>query len=142
MTKKATFYAEAISYVKITVDVPDNATEEDLFAIGEALDGDAYEEYGTDWARGAVEVSEPEPEPQQTPRHIYLQDPDTNEDTDQIIMTLFDATPEHAEQVLTATTEGGDGRSKFYFARLNNGDLMLVCYPQGDTYMEVTDSYN
>jgi hypothetical protein len=47
------------------------------------------------------------------------------------------ASQELVDHVLTAPTEGNDGRSEWLWIRLPNGDLILGVYPQGDTYMEV-----
>lgn len=46
------------------------------------------------------------------------------------------------ECVISATTEGYDGRSDWRWFRLPNGDLILGVFPQGDTYMQFSDSIN
>jgi hypothetical protein len=45
----------------------------------------------------------------------------------------------HVQTVLQAAVDTGDGRSKWYWFRLPNGDLMLGCFPQGDTYFMVEE---
>lgn len=41
--------------------------------------------------------------------------------------------------VLSSPEKTGDGRSEFVWVRLLNGDLLLGVFPQGDTYIEVSD---
>jgi hypothetical protein len=49
----------------------------------------------------------------------------------------FIASDEGVEMVLTAHTEDGEGRTDWLWIRLNNGDLILGVYPQGETYGRV-----
>lgn len=43
--------------------------------------------------------------------------------------------------VLMQPTGTGDGRSKFMWIRLRNGDLILGVFPEGDTYMTYEEKY-
>lgn len=48
-----------------------------------------------------------------------------------------DAPSEAVDYILSQPTETDqqhDGRSRWVWIRLPNGDLALACYPQGDTY--------
>lgn len=65
------------------------------------------------------------------------EDPKTGEklETPQIIGWMQEANPDVAKIVLDADTSGNNGRSCWYWLRLANGDLMLACFPQGDTYI-------
>lgn len=47
------------------------------------------------------------------------------------------ADPAAAEVVTTADAASGDGRSPWFWLRTHEGDLMLACFPQGDTYFAV-----
>jgi len=49
-----TFQAESISYVECAVQVPLDATEEELQEIEEGLDGGDYYETGTDWETSSM----------------------------------------------------------------------------------------
>lgn len=49
------------------------------------------------------------------------------------------ATPEDAQFVLEQSTEGDDGRSEWVWIRLPEGTLALAVFPQGDTYMEISE---
>lgn len=43
---------------------------------------------------------------------------------------------ELVEKILNAPEGDDDGRSQWYWIRLSNGDLVMACYPHGDTYLE------
>tara|TARA_R110000822_G_scaffold174149_1_gene313783 strand:+ start:771 stop:1010 length:240 start_codon:yes stop_codon:yes gene_type:complete len=73
------------------------------------------------------------------PRKIYVPDLNTYEDTEHVAVTEFPATKEAIEFVLAARVGDPDGRSEFKFFRLQNGDLIMGCYPCGSTYENVTD---
>jgi hypothetical protein len=51
--------------------------------------------------------------------------------------TLTPASDEAVEVMLRADPTNENGRSPWYWLRLPNGDLMLVAFPQGDTYFDV-----
>lgn len=38
--------------------------------------------------------------------------------------------------VVMAPEDTGDGRSPWFWLRTPNGDLMLACFPQGETYFD------
>lgn len=44
-----------------------------------------------------------------------------------------------AARLLAMPATGHDRRSEFFWLRLQNGDLLLGTYPQGDTYIEFSD---
>lgn len=44
-----------------------------------------------------------------------------------------EASPDVAQMVLSKPVDN-DGRSEFFWLRLQNGDLVLGVYPRGDTY--------
>ena len=52
----------------------------------------------------------------------YWQEPATQEAVDYILKQPIETEGNH------------DGRSNWLWIRLPNGDLVLACYPQGDTY--------
>jgi hypothetical protein len=56
------------------------------------------------------------------------------------LATVHPATPEGVGVMLSAQVGTGDGRSEWVWLRLVNGDLLFGCFPQGDTYMDVTDA--
>jgi len=67
--------------------------------------------------------------------YIMHQD-DTGKDTDLVICSREPAIQPAVELCLTAPIEQGtDGRSRWYWFRLSNGDLILGFYPQGETYL-------
>lgn len=51
------------------------------------------------------------------------------------------ADDEATAEILSADTEGIDGRSPWAFFRLANGDLIFGCYPRGDTYLATETSH-
>lgn len=51
-----------------------------------------------------------------------------------------EARKEDVEYVLAQPTDGDDGRSEWRWLRLKDGTLMLICFPQGETYMRVSDA--
>lgn len=58
---------------------------------------------------------------------------------DKTIMTVHPASAKSVEYVSKQTEKGMDGRSNWVWIRLANGDLILGCYPQGETYFMVED---
>lgn len=50
------------------------------------------------------------------------------------------ASEDAVAHVLTQPTDGHDGRSTWKWFRLPNGDLILGVFPQGETYMQHSDS--
>lgn len=51
------------------------------------------------------------------------------------------AKPEHAATVMSHPADHGhDGRSGWHWIRLRDGTLILGVFPQGDTYIEVSDA--
>jgi hypothetical protein len=59
-----------------------------------------------------------------------------------IIARSKPASDEMVEKVLNASTEGSDGRSRWMWFRLANGDLILGVFPQGDTYLGTESESN
>lgn len=47
-----------------------------------------------------------------------------------------DAHPNYVTKVIAADPESDDGRSQWLWITLPNGDKLIACYPQGDTYSE------
>lgn len=64
-----------------------------------------------------------------------------SEDTGDIIATRTPANPVYVQKVLDAKAGDPDGRSDWMWFRLANGDLILGCYPSGDTYEETENDY-
>ena len=65
---------------------------------------------------------------------IMQDDPDAESG---LIAIVTDADPAIAEKVMAAsTTDKANGRSKWVWVRLANGDLILGVFPYGDTYIE------
>jgi hypothetical protein len=58
---------------------------------------------------------------------------------DDTIAWMKDASPEAVDYMLTREVGTGNGRSKWVWLRLANGDLILGTFPQGDTYMDVSE---
>ena len=44
-----------------------------------------------------------------------------------------------SQQIDTLENDGHDGRSPWFWLRLANGDLGLVTFPHGDTYVHVSE---
>ena len=55
------------------------------------------------------------------------------------VAAVSPADTKDVEHVLSQPESGGNGRSNWVWMRLNNGDLILGVFPQGDTYIEITD---
>lgn len=49
------------------------------------------------------------------------------------------ATEAQAAEMIDLPTTGHDARSDWAWFRLQNGDLIFGCFPQGDTYMNYSD---
>lgn len=74
-----------------------------------------------------------------TPKFIYARDEKGNE-TDQHVASIHDASQESVYLVLAADPhDEWDGRSQWMWVRLQNGDLILGVFPQGDTYFSVEE---
>jgi len=58
---------------------------------------------------------------------------------DKTILHVHPASEEAVKTVLAQSADGMDGRSNWIWIRLENGDLILGCYPQGETYMAVEE---
>lgn len=56
------------------------------------------------------------------------------------IATVTPASDAAVMRVMRASEHSPDGRSNPVWVRLENGDLLLGVYPQGDTCTEVADS--
>lgn len=56
---------------------------------------------------------------------------------DKTILSMHTAIDEDIKTVLRAPRNTDDGRSQWLWIRLHNGDLILGCFPQGDTYLAV-----
>lgn len=69
------------------------------------------------------------------PHAIFAQD-ENGKNTQQIAW-IEPASQEDADLILQQTTDGHDGRSPWVWLRLQNGDLILGTFPQGDTYCAV-----
>lgn len=50
------------------------------------------------------------------------------------------ADPADVAHVLAQPTTGHDGRSDWVWLRLRDGTLALATFPQGDTYMTISDN--
>ena len=61
-------------------------------------------------------------------------------DGDRLLASVEPATCAEVDAVLNAEPDGDHGRSGWMWLRLPNGDLMLGCFPQGDTYEVVTQT--
>jgi len=66
---------------------------------------------------------------------LYVTD-ESGADTEQVLAEVKPAPQALVDKVLAAPTTGHDGRSEWVFVRLQNGDLILGVFPQGDTYCE------
>ena len=64
-------------------------------------------------------------------KEIYAIDDETGASTDQVIARQEDASTEAVETILSSPM-----RSGFRWIRLQNGDLILGTYPQGDLYFD------
>jgi hypothetical protein len=62
---------------------------------------------------------------------------DSGLETTQLIATALPARDAQVKRVIEAS-QGKNGRSEWYWFRLQNGDLVLGVYPCGDTYEEIT----
>lgn len=69
---------------------------------------------------------------------IYALD-DAGNKTATVCATSKLADPRMARFVIDASDVSEDGRSRWLWVRLANGDLLLACYPQGGTYEIVED---
>ena len=60
-----------------------------------------------------------------------------DEYADVAVVSIHPASDKEVALVLSQTEEGSDGRSNWLWIRLDNGDLILGTYPQGNTYEAV-----
>lgn len=67
---------------------------------------------------------------------IFIEDSD-GFPTKQLCCTIYPASRESVEHVLSQDDNSEDGRSQWLWIRLQNGDLILGVFPQGDTYFDV-----
>lgn len=69
-----------------------------------------------------------------------------NDDDGKYIGEYKTASQEDVDYVLSQpivfSDFGNEGRSRWKWLRLSNGDLMLGVFPLGDTYMEMADKNN
>lgn len=72
-----------------------------------------------------------------TSHGLYLEN-ESGEPTQQTAW-LTPADPDDVAAVLSQPIGTGDGRSEWVWVRMTNGDLLLGVFPQGDTYMEMSD---
>jgi hypothetical protein len=71
------------------------------------------------------------------PHGIFGED-ENGQFTQQIAWTT-PAKQEDVDRLLPMATDG-DGRSEWFWMRLQDGTLLLGVFPQGDTYMEFSDA--
>lgn len=73
---------------------------------------------------------------------IIKVEPESLDETGQVpyLAMHVPAAPDAVAHVLAQPTDGFDGRSDWKWFRLPNGDLILGVFPQGDTYMQHSDS--
>lgn len=76
-----------------------------------------------------------------TAHPIYGTDERGNEDRTRQIAYVTPADDKDADWLLSRPRDD-DGRSNFVWIRFGNGDLVLAVYPQGDTYLEISDTRN
>lgn len=72
------------------------------------------------------------------PHAIFAED-DNGQPTQQIAW-VTPADLDSAAFILSQPTDSDDGRSKWFWMRLQEGTLLLGTFPQGDTYMEFSDA--
>lgn len=63
------------------------------------------------------------------------------DDDGNLLAVSIEARPEDLTDLMQATEGDLDGRSAWQWVRLANGDLMLACYPHGDTYERFTQRF-
>lgn len=63
--------------------------------------------------------------------HVY-----DDEEKSRVIASVHPAS-DHSVQTVLAADVDDDGRSPWMWVRLQNGDLILGIYPQGDTYLQL-----
>lgn len=66
-------------------------------------------------------------------RTLFVID-DSGADTEQLLAHVEPAKDEDVRCVLACDEYDFNGRSNWVWVRLQNGELILGCYPQGDTY--------
>ncbi len=69
-------------------------------------------------------------------QHIVYITNENGSPTEGILAEVAPASQELVDLVLSKPVED-EGRSQFVWVRLQNGDLILGVYPQGDTYFEI-----
>lgn len=68
------------------------------------------------------------------PHVLYVQDDETGLPTGRLLAYVGPASNASVALVLERDENDGDGRSNWVWLRLQNGDLVLGVFPQGDTY--------
>jgi hypothetical protein len=69
---------------------------------------------------------------------LYIEDA-TGHETGEVLAYVEDAEPEDVMRVLDTAVGDGNGRTQWIWVRLQNGDLILGCFPTGETYEAVSD---
>lgn len=69
--------------------------------------------------------------------HSIMAIDDTGAYTERLVAQAFGAGLDGVRTVMNAPLETGDGRSEWMWLLLQNGDLVLGVFPQGDTYCEI-----
>lgn len=69
--------------------------------------------------------------------HIFT---DETLEAGEVIVSVHPATPEGIGIMFNAEVDTGNGRSRWVWIRFTTGELVFGCFPQGDTYMDVTDA--
>lgn len=59
---------------------------------------------------------------------------DAGAPTEQLIAQVYPANAAAARKLLAAPIDNDDGRSPWVWVLLQNGDLLMATFPQGDTY--------
>lgn len=62
-----------------------------------------------------------------------------DEPEDKTLVSRHPANPDYVKRVIDTETDTDEGRSEWFWIRLANGDLILGCYPQGETYLACED---
>lgn len=75
------------------------------------------------------------------PWPIYDMD-ENGHDTKKVLALAMPASEESIRAIMLAEENDPDGRSPFMFFRLANGDLILGCFPCGETYFETENDHS
>jgi len=71
--------------------------------------------------------------------HTVYRESDRGHVTNELLAYIYPASSESVKTVMEANPDSPDGRSQYVWIRLQNGDLILGVYPQGDTYFAVEE---